>query len=67
MLGNMFIAVVFGTFTLVALIFMLFFLIEAWFEIRAIRCKQVFRFFAGAAICGLVGALIMQAFGLWIT
>ena len=41
--------------------------ISFWPECRALRLRHVVRFLAGAAICGLVGALFMQAFGLWIT
>ena len=36
-------------------------------QVRYIRVWQLIRVVAALAICGLVGALVMQAFGLWLT
>ena len=67
LLGNMLTAAALGAFLLLCFGLMAFTFISFWPECRALRLRHVVRFFAGAAICGLVGALFMQAFGLWLT
>ena len=62
-----FVAIAFGVFTLIVLACVLLFFLELWLDIRNVRCKQVTRFLAGIAVCGLVGALVIQALGLWVT
>jgi len=36
-------------------------------QVRFIRVWQLIRVVAALTICGLVGTVVMQAFGLWIT
>ena len=36
-------------------------------QVRYIRVWQTVRVVAGLAICGIVGAVVMNAFDLWIT
>jgi len=36
-------------------------------QVRYIRVWQFIRVTCGLAICGFVGVIVMQAFGLWIT
>lgn len=36
-------------------------------QVRYIRVWQTIRVVAGLAICGIVGAVVMQAFDLWLT
>ena len=36
-------------------------------QVRLIRVWQFIRVACAFAICGLIGAVVMQAFGLWIT
>jgi len=68
LLGNMLTAAALGAFLVFAFTVMALAFINFWPECRGgLRVRSVTRFLAGAAICGLVGALFMQAFGLWIT
>ena len=64
---NMLAAACLGAFLVACFIILVLVFVSFWPECRAIRVRHVVRFLAGAAICGLVGALFMQAFGLWIT
>jgi len=68
LLGNMLVCVLVGAFVSFAFVVMALAFINYWPECRGgLRVRSITRFLAGAAICGLVGALFMQAFGLWIT
>jgi len=68
LLGNMLTAVVLGGFLMLVLVSAALAFLSYWPECRgALRLRSVVRFVSGMAICGLVGALFMQAFGLWIT
>ena len=68
LLGNMLVAVGLGAFLILCFGIVAFTFLSFWPEVRGcLRLRSVVRFFAGTAICGLFGALFMQAFGLWIT
>jgi len=68
LLGNMLTAALIGAFLTFAFVVMALAFMNFWPECRGgLRVRSITRFLAGMAVCGLVGALFMQAFGLWIT
>jgi len=68
LLGNMLTAAALGAFLVFSFVVMALAFMNYWPECRGgLRVRSVTRFLVGATICGLVGALFMQAFGLWIT
>jgi len=68
LLANMLTAAAVGAFLVICFAILVLTFYNLWPECRGgLRMRSITRFLAGAAICGLVGALFMQAFGLWIT
>ena len=64
---NMLAAASLGAFLLACFGCIVLVAISFWPECRQLRLRHVIRVLAGVAICILVGATFMQAFGLWIT
>ena len=71
LLGNAVLAMVVGVSALATALLIMFIAMLACVQIaRSVRestTMQLVKFVAGLAVCGIVGATIMQVCGLWIT
>ena len=67
LLANMALAVVVGFALFFAVAAIILALPCAMEDSANFRARNVIRFTSGLAICGFIGALIMQSFGLWVT
>ncbi len=64
---NMLIAVLVGTLTVATIAFAVFAALAGCKLRTETRVYALVKFIQGLALCGIVGGIIMQAFGLWIT
>lgn len=54
-----------GAFIVACFIILALTIIAFWPECRSIKWRHIIRFLIGAAICGLVGGLVLQMSGTW--